>query len=61
MIEAGVPEAAIGFMAAFGEAIAHDELDTNRTMLPSILGRKPTALKEYLKLFYFPEGEAKYN
>lgn len=31
----GVPEDAVGFMAAFGEAIANNELNTNRTVLPS--------------------------
>lgn len=50
----GVPETAAGFMAAFGEAIANDELDTKRTVLPELLGRKPTSLKEYLKSVYFP-------
>lgn len=50
----GVPEMAAGFMAAFGEAIANDELDTKRTVLPELLGRKPTSLKEYLKSVYFP-------
>lgn len=53
----GVPEMAAGFMAAFGEAIANDELDTNRTVLPELLGRKPTTLKEYLKSVYFAEGQ----
>lgn len=50
----GVPEIAAGFMADFGEAIANDELDTKRTILPELLGRKPTSLKEYLKSAYFP-------
>ncbi len=54
MMGFGVPETAAGFMAAFGEAIANDELDTNRTVLPALLGRKPTTLKEYLKSVYFP-------
>ena len=53
MIKAGVPETAVGFMAAFGEAIANNELDTKRTVLPVLLGRKPTSLKEYLQSFYF--------
>ena len=57
MTKHGVPEAAAGFMAAFGEAIANDELDTKRTVLPSLLGRKPTSLKDYLKSVYFPEGQ----
>lgn len=52
MKELGVPETAAGFMAAFGEAIANNELDTNRTALPSLLGRKPTSLKEYLQSVY---------
>lgn len=52
MKELGVPETDAGFMAAFGEAIANDELDTNRTVLPSLLGRKPTSLKEYLQSVY---------
>lgn len=50
----GVPEIAAGFMADFGEAIANDELDTKRTVLPELLGRKPTSLKDYLKSLYFP-------
>ncbi len=50
----GVPETAAGFMADIGEAIANDELDTKRTVLPALLGRKPTSLKEYLKSVYFP-------
>jgi len=54
MMGFGVPETAAGFMAAFGEAIANDELDTKRTVLPSLLGRKPTTLKKYLKSVYFP-------
>lgn len=54
MMGFGVPETAAGFMAAFGEAIANDELDTKRTVLPSLLGRKPTTLKEYLRSIYFP-------
>lgn len=58
MKELGVPETAVGFMAAFGEAIANNELDTNRTALPSILGRKPASLKEYLKSAYFGDGQA---
>lgn len=52
MKELGVPETDAGFMAAFGEAIANNELDTNRTALPSLLGRKPTSLKEYLQSVY---------
>jgi len=49
MKESGIPETAAGFMAAFGEAIANDELETNSTMLPSLLGRKPSTLEAYLK------------
>lgn len=52
MKELGVPETALGFMAAFGEAIANNELDTNSTVLPLLLGRKPTSLKEYLQSVY---------
>ena len=53
LTNAGVPAGAIGFMAAFGEAIAKHEFDTQHTDLPSILGRKPTSLKEYLRSVYF--------
>jgi len=52
MKELGLPETALGFMAAFGEAIANNELDTNSTVLPLLLGRKPTSLKEYLQSVY---------
>ena len=52
MIASGMPEMTAGFMAAFGEAIANDELDTKQTNLPAILGRKPTSLHEYLRTAY---------
>ncbi len=57
MTKFGVPETAAGFMADFGEAMANNEFDTKRTVLPSLLGRKPTSLKAYLKSVYFPDGQ----
>lgn len=52
MVGAGVPEKVAGFLASFGQATAAGKLDTQRTDLPAILGRKPTPLKDVLKAVY---------
>ncbi len=56
MVAAGVPEKMAGFLASFGQATAAGELDTQRTDLPAILGRKPTALKDVLEAVYFSQN-----
>ncbi len=57
MKQAGIPETAVRFMAAFGEAIGKNELDTGRTILPALLGREPTTLKEFFRSVYFASEE----
>lgn len=52
MTQAGVPVEYIGFFAGFAEAIKQGEFVTENTDLESLLGRKPTSLKEYLTKIY---------
>lgn len=52
LVQLGVPKESASFFAGFGEAIANDEFDTNRSDLAKLLGRKPLELKEYLKSVY---------
>ena len=46
---AGVPEFYVGMLGSFAKAIKNSEFDTQNTDLTTLLGRKPTALKEYLQ------------
>jgi NAD(P)H dehydrogenase (quinone) len=50
--KAGVPKEVIGFLGAFSTAIRNGEFDTKRSDLENLLGRKPTELKEFLKIAY---------
>jgi NAD(P)H dehydrogenase (quinone) len=52
LTNAGVPKELVGFFGAFSIAISNGEFDTQRSDLESILGRKPTELKEFLKITY---------
>lgn len=58
LTKAGVPDMYISFMGAFAKAIADNEFDTKKTDLEKLLGRKPTALKDYLKATYFSNQTA---
>lgn len=50
--KAGVPKDVVGFLGAFSTAIRNGEFDTQRSDLEHLLGRKPTELKEFLKITY---------
>lgn len=50
--KAGVPKEVVGFLGAFSTAIRNGEFDTQRSDLEQLLGRKPTELKEFLKITY---------
>jgi NAD(P)H dehydrogenase (quinone) len=50
--KAGVPKEVVGFLGAFSTAIRNGEFDTQRSDLGHLLGRKPTELKEFLKVTY---------
>jgi len=50
--KAGVPKEVVGFLGAFSTAIRNDEFDTQKSDLEQLLGRKPTKLKEFLKITY---------
>lgn len=52
LTKAGVPAEYIGLFASFSEAIKQGEFDKPDATLEKLLGRKPTALKEYLKGVY---------
>lgn len=52
LVKAGVPKESASFLASFGTAIANGELDTDRSDLEKLLGRKPTPLKEFLRITY---------
>lgn len=52
LINAGVPKEVVGFLGAFSTAIRNGEFDTQRSDLEQLLGRKPTELKEFLKITY---------
>lgn len=52
LVKAGVPEGNAAFFASFGEAISHGELDTNRSDIEKLLGRKPVSLREFLQTVY---------
>jgi len=50
---AGMPAAYAGLFAGFSDTIAKGELESAAGDLERLLGRKPTALKAYLKSVYF--------
>lgn len=50
--KAGVPKEVIGFLGAFSTAIKDGDFDTQRSDLEFVLDRKPTELKEFLKITY---------
>jgi NAD(P)H dehydrogenase (quinone) len=50
--KAGVPAEYIGIFASFSEAMKQGEFDVPDTTLEKLLGRKPTAPKEFLKAVY---------
>ncbi|MBB6127145.1 SDR family oxidoreductase [Mucilaginibacter lappiensis] len=52
LIKAGVPKENASFLAGFGIAIANGELDTHRSDLEKLLGRKASGLKEFLTSTY---------
>lgn len=52
LVTAGVPIESASFLAGFGTAIAQGELDTHRSDLEKLLGRKPMGLKHFLKITY---------
>lgn len=52
MAKAGVPQEYVGMFASFSEAIRQGEFETNRSDLETLIGRKPTPLKEFLKTIY---------
>ena len=52
LAKGGVPASVIGVIAAFCEGIKQGEFDLPDTAMEKILGRKPVALKDYLKKTY---------
>jgi NAD(P)H dehydrogenase (quinone) len=52
LVHAGVPKENALFLAGFGKAILNGELDTHRSDIEKILGRKPLELKEFLKITF---------
>ena len=48
----GVPEFYVGMLADFAQAIKDTEFDTEKSDLERLIGRKPTALKEFLRGVY---------
>jgi len=50
--KAGVPAESVGMAAGFAEAIQLGEFATGKTDFETLLGRKPTPLKEILKQIY---------
>lgn len=52
LTSAGVPAESIGVLSGFSTAQKEGELDIVSTDLENLLGRKPTALKEFLKGVY---------
>jgi len=55
MLGAGVPKDAAMFLGSFGTAIANGEIDTNRSDVEKLLGRKSTPLEQYLSDYYRAE------
>lgn len=53
LTQLSVPAPAIGFLTAFGDAIAQGDFDRPSPVLAELLGRPLTSLKAYLKEAYF--------
>jgi len=53
LTKAGVPEGYVSFFAGFAEAIKQNEFDLPNDTLETLIGKKPTSLKEYLQSTYF--------
>lgn len=53
LTQAGVPTPYIHMFAGFAEAIKQGEFETTQTDLETLLERKPTSLKAFLKQAYF--------
>ena len=58
LTQAGVPTPYIHMFAGFAEAIKQGEFETTHTDLETLLGRKPTSLKEFLRQTYFAKTVA---
>ncbi len=52
MTMAGVPEAYIGLIAGFAQAMEQGEIDETNTLIEQLIGRKPTTAEEYLGKVY---------
>jgi NAD(P)H dehydrogenase (quinone) len=52
LVNAGFPQQMANSLVGFCEAIKQDEFATETTDLETLLGRKPTSLKEYFTLVY---------
>ena len=53
LTKAGVPAEYVNLFAGFGDAINQGEFDLPNNTLETLIDRKPTALKDYLKAIYF--------
>ncbi|MDF7813876.1 SDR family oxidoreductase [Hymenobacter sp. YC55] len=53
-VAAGLPEPVANFFAQWGAAAEHGMLAGTHDTVARLLGRQPTALREYLKAAYFP-------
>lgn len=52
LLNAGVPGEFVGILAGFGAGIAEGELENSSNDLETLLGRKPTGVKEFLESVY---------
>lgn len=52
LLGAGVPGEFVGILAGFGAGIAAGELENSSNELESLLGRKPTRVKDFLESVY---------
>jgi NAD(P)H dehydrogenase (quinone) len=52
----GLPPEAVGIFSSFAVAQAQGELDVESTDLEKLLGRKPTAVKDFLTTVYATQG-----
>lgn len=52
MSKAGVPAEAVAFFAGFAEGVRQGEFHPGKNDLERLLGRKPTAVREFLEGFY---------
>ena len=58
MAKAGMPEQYVGMFARFSEAIRQSELETVKTDLEHLLGRKPVSATAFLKAVYGAKKQA---